>query len=161
MSQETQGWRRLSKFFSLQRFHTLAQCVFACALTWITAYIRCVCVYVCGALQPAAISQPTYSLMEPNCLGFLSLHVNLQYFSLGCWPCVTGCPTSHSLIFCVSLRAHHFVLIINVRLLTRRRPTLLCMSADNQTGWKEEISNRRRKNYSFIFIYLCIRMSCL
>lgn len=65
----TEGWRSLSEFSSLQRLHTLAQCAFACVLTWITVCVRvysmCVCVhvgfsgYICVALQPAAFRQPT------------------------------------------------------------------------------------------------------
>lgn len=114
----TEGWRSLSEFSSLQRLHTLTQCVFACVLTWITVcvyeYTVCVFVCVCVVLQPAALSQPTYSLMEPKCLGFLLLHVNLQCFSLVCWPSVTGPPSAHrvSHILCawVCVCAWQFVL---------------------------------------------------
>lgn len=57
----------------------------------------CVCEHACG---PAALSQPTYILMEPKCLGLLLLHVNLSCFSPVCELC-DGSLCTHRLCVCV------------------------------------------------------------
>lgn len=63
---------------ALTHTHTMCVCLCADMKNCVYMSVQYVCLLVCVVLQPAAFSQPTYSLMEPKCLGLLLLHVNLQ-----------------------------------------------------------------------------------